>query len=212
MYAGDSGDKLPQDIASDAPNGEFTDDPLDPSSQPGQPNSSWVLGDESAGNATGATNYLYLIHGSLYYTIGNWRAYKCPADPSGLVRNYSMNAYMNGKSALPFIPASVNFTKLSAITLATTKALVFLDENPATINDGYWAEDLTQPTQWIDSPAHYHDNGANMSFADGHSEFRIWRDLNVLAGDAGGATGFQANPLNGPDLPWVQSRCSVLLP
>jgi hypothetical protein len=37
----------------------------------------------------------------------------------------------------------------------------------------------------------------------------VWTDKNVLAGADGGATGFPANPLNGPDLPWVQARCTV---
>jgi prepilin-type processing-associated H-X9-DG protein len=126
------------------------------------------------------------------------------------VRSYSINAWMNGIPAWDVSIPCIDFVKLSRITkLPPTKALVFLDENPDTINDGYWVQDLDSRTQWIDSPAHYHDNGAGLSFADGHSEIRLWTDKNVLAGDHGGATGFPANPINGPDLPWIQARCTV---
>jgi hypothetical protein len=126
------------------------------------------------------------------------------------VRSYSMNSWMNGIPTWPVSIPCVDFLKLSRITqLPPTMALVFLDENPDTINDGYWAQDLDSRTQWIDSPAHYHNNAGCLSFADGHAEIRVWTDKNVLAGAAGGATGFPANPLNGPDLPWVQARCTV---
>jgi prepilin-type processing-associated H-X9-DG protein len=87
---------------------------------------------------------------------------------------------------------------------------VFIDENPNSINDGYWAQNPATPTRWVDSPAHYHNKGGNLSFVDGHAERRKWSDANVLAGVFGGQNGFDANPANGPDLPWVQERCTVL--
>jgi prepilin-type N-terminal cleavage/methylation domain-containing protein len=212
MYAGDNSDKIPQNLASDGPH--FAGTPTDPEAQPGQPYASWVLGDISV--PTEATNVAFLTHGLIYSYVGSAGVYKCPSDlkmGSGgapTVRSYSMNAWMNGIPEWPVSIPCINFLKLSGITaLSPVMALVFLDENPDTINDGYWVQDLDSKTQWIDSPAHYLDNGACLSFADGHSEIRKWIDKNVLNGAVGGADGFPANPINGPDLPWVQARCTV---
>ena len=212
LYAGDNSDRIPQNIASD--DSQFAGTPTDPEAQPGQPYASWVLGDISV--PTEATNTAFITHGLIYPFVGSAGVYKCPADMKAgaknvpTVRSYSMNSWMNGIPAWPVSIPCVDFLKLSGITkLPPTMALVFLDENPDTINDGYWAQDLDSRTQWIDSPAHYHNNAGCLSFADGHAEIRVWTDKNVLAGADGGATGFPANPLNGPDLPWVQARCTV---
>ncbi len=208
MYADENGGKIAQNIASDS--GDLTENALQASAQPGEPDASWVLGQADA--APQWTNTLLITHGLIYQYVNNWNVYKCPADQGVRERNYSMNCWMDGITAWP--SSCVNFTKEDELTLAKglppTMAMIFIDENPATINDGYWAQDPTKPTQWIDSPAHYHNNGANLSFADGHAEGRKWTDANVLAGMHNGATGFPANPLNGPDLPWVQARVTVL--
>jgi prepilin-type processing-associated H-X9-DG protein len=52
---------------------------------------------------------------------------------------------------------------------------VFVEEHPDSINDGYF---LNRPAEreWSDLPASYHDGGANLTFADGHVEFRRWLD------------------------------------
>jgi prepilin-type N-terminal cleavage/methylation domain-containing protein len=211
-YAGDNSDSVPQNVASD--DSQFAGTPTDPEAQPGQPYASWVLGDVSV--PTEATNSGFITHGLLYPFVGSIGVYKCPADVKAgagnipTVRSYSMNCWMNGMPTWPVSIPCVDFLKLSKMTqLPTPMALVFLDENPDTINDGYWAQDLDSRTQWIDSPAHYHNNAGCLSFADGHAEIRVWTDKNVLAGADGGATGFPANPLNGPDLHWVQARCTV---
>jgi prepilin-type N-terminal cleavage/methylation domain-containing protein len=212
MYAGDNNDILPQNIASD--DAEFAGSPTDPLAQPGQPYASWVLGDISV--PTEATNTAFITHGLIYTYVGSAGVYKCPSDVKmgsgnvATVRSYSMNAWMNGIPAWTVSIPCIDFLKLSGITrLPPVMALVFLDEDPNTINDGYWVQDLDSRTQWIDSPAHYLDNGACLSFADGHSEIRKWTDKNVLGDAHGGASGFPANPINGPDLPWVQARCTV---
>jgi prepilin-type N-terminal cleavage/methylation domain-containing protein/prepilin-type processing-associated H-X9-DG protein len=212
MYAGDNSDTLAQNIASE--DSEFAGTPTDPVAQPGQPYASWVLGDISVANE--ATNAQFITHGLLYTYVGSAGVYKCPADIKAgdhsvaTVRSYSMNAWMNGIPVWSTSPLCIDFLKLAKITqLPTPKALVFVEENPATINDGYWAQNIGDPTQWIDSPAHYHNNGCGLSFVDGHSEIRVWTDKNVLKGDNGSYSGFAANPINGPDLPWVQSRCTV---
>jgi prepilin-type N-terminal cleavage/methylation domain-containing protein/prepilin-type processing-associated H-X9-DG protein len=210
MYADDNDGKLPQNI--DSQSGLLTDNPLLANAQPGQPDASWVLGDVT----TAPTNDLLITHGLVYQYINNTAVYKCPADVKVRNRTYSMNCWMNGINGvlsgkpIPWPSQCVDFIKLSQIsnvTLPTTMAFVFLDENA--VNDGLWAVDPNKPTTWIDAPAYYHNSGDNLSFADGHAENRKWTDANVLSGMSAGATGFAANPLNGPDLPWIQARSTV---
>ncbi len=51
---------------------------------------------------------------------------------------------------------------------------LFLDEHPDSINDGIFFLDpghFATSEQWRDLPASYHNNGAGLSFADGHTEY-----------------------------------------
>jgi len=87
-------------------------------------------------------------------------------------------------------------------------ACVFIDEDPNTINDAYFVEDPSK-NLWVDTPAHYHINGGNLSFVDGHAENRRWSDSQVLADVNKGQNGFSPDP-NSPDLRWLQARFTVL--
>jgi prepilin-type N-terminal cleavage/methylation domain-containing protein len=211
MYCDENGSKIPQNIASNT--GRLVSNPLDPNAQPGAPNASWVLGDVHV--APSWTNDLLLSHGLIYPYLNSVKVFQCPTaknpiDPTATRnRTYSMNGWMNGINA--WNAQCVDFIKTSQISLAPNMALVFVEENPGSINDGYWIQDLTKTTTWIDSPAHYHNNVGAMSFVDGHSESRKWKDANVLADMFGAQNGFPAGPGN-PDLPWVQERCTVLVP
>jgi prepilin-type processing-associated H-X9-DG protein len=66
--------------------------------------------------------------------------------------------------------------------------MVFLDENPATINDGFFAVDVGA-SQWgaTDHAAFWHTHGCNFSFADGHAEYWRWKDprTSTAAPDSG---------------------------
>ena len=56
---------------------------------------------------------------------------------------------------------------------------VLLDENPWSINDGWFCSD-NAAQQWVDKPAVYHNNCCGFSYADGHSEIHKWRDGNLI--------------------------------
>jgi cytolysin (calcineurin-like family phosphatase) len=107
----------------------------------------------------------------------------------------------------------VTFTNLAGIGshMQPAGALVFVEESYASINDGYWIQNLDQPTMWIDDPANYHLNACSLTFADGHCQSRTWTDKNVLAGVWNNYIGFPCDPTS-PDLAWVQARCTVLSP
>ena len=211
MYCDENGSKIPQNIASNT--GRVVSNPLQASAQPGGPDADWVLGDVSTSPSW--TNDLLLTHGLIYPYLNSVKLFTCstaknPASPGvDRDRSYSMNGWMNGINA--WNAQYINFIKTSQISMAPNMALVFVEENPASINDGYWIQNPGTSTQWIDSPAHYHNNVGAMSFSDGHAESRKWTDANVLADKFGGAGGFAAGPGN-PDLPWVQERCTVPVP
>ncbi len=210
MYGDDNNGAIPQNIASNS--GRLTSNPLDPNAQPGARNANWVLGDVHI--SPDWTNDLLITHGLLYPYLNSIKIFECPTAKNPYApsvtrnRSYSMNGWMNG--ILAWNASCKNFVKVSQISLPPTMALVFIEENPGSINDGYWIQDLTKATTWIDSPAHYHNNTGSMSFVDGHSESRKWTDGNILNDTFNGQNGFAASPSTGPDLPWVQARCTVL--
>jgi len=217
-YAGDNGDKLAQNMEAYATG--FATDPTAANCQPAQPYASWVLGNVSAtANTYPETSPNWITHGLLFPYVANTGCYKCPRDvkmgAKGVptIRSYSMNCWMDGIPNWDSDPRAdalqmVNFTKLTAISaMGSAMALVFIEENPYTINDGYWVQDLAAPTEWMDCPASYHVQACSMSFADGHGQIRKWTDKNVLYGTNDPI--FPADPTSG-DLAWVQPRCTYV--
>jgi prepilin-type N-terminal cleavage/methylation domain-containing protein len=77
----------------------------------------------------------------------------------------------------------LNFRKHSDINRPPpVKAFVFIEENPFTIDDGYFAVRLEQ-NMWQNSPAFRHSGGTVLSFADAHSEFWKWVEPATLKND-----------------------------
>ena len=62
-----------------------------------------------------------------------------------------------------------------------TKAFVFVDEHPWSMDgDGYFHVWLPGDWRWGSFPDACHQNGANLSFADGHAEHWKWREANTI--------------------------------
>jgi hypothetical protein len=173
--------------------------------------SSWVIGDVSQlpgrtdlGTITNANALLYPYS----KTVG---IYKCPADHfkkvnNEAVRSISMNWCMNPISAYQNAPGATFFRKQSDITIPSpAMCWVFIDENPVTINDGYFVCDrFNAPTTWVDTPASYHNKAGGLSFADSHAEIKKWRDPAVTLQPSGNSTPAVQNPP--VDLNWLQLR------
>ena len=216
MYCEDSDSKIPPNIASKSGDLASGKNGQDPKYLAGGIYADWVLG--QAAGPPDYTNNLNLIQGVLWPYLNSLDVYKCPADTfSDRNRNYSMNCWMNGicgfsgTTPLAWNTTCFNFTKVSQFPtrMDLTMVFVFIDENPGTINDGFFVEDPSQPTTWIDTPAHYHNSGANLSFADGHAESKKWTDSGILSGRSGGENGFPADA-NSSDLPWIQARSTFI--
>jgi len=96
-------------------------------------------------------------------------------------------------------------------TLAPVNTWVTIDENPGSINDGWFVVNVTIPAQraalqWFDYPASYHNNAGGLSFADGHAEIRKWKDSTVLNVPVGSPRTLS----NKGDLAWLSERTTAL--
>jgi len=150
---------------------------------------SWVVGDASV-----SADMAFITQGAIYGYVGGPGVYHCPSDHSTIAasdaprtRSYSMDFYLHGRldpESASLIPAGSQtglLTRQSEIPFPS-KAFVFLDENEKTIEDGvfllYRDPDLT----WQNAPSDRHSQGANLTFADGHSEHWKWRSPKRVRG------------------------------
>ena len=208
MYSGDNVDK----IVRTGGMASLVTFPNDPMGLPGGAKSQWCLG--NVDTLPAATNALLIKGGLLYPYINTVAIYKCPADKKMIggqntVRSMSMNAWMNPiaswNQVLGYGGASLlrEFRKQSDITLpAPSLCWVLIDENPSSINDGWFVCDPNVTTKWIDIPATYHNGAGGLSFADGHAEIKKWRDGNILRATMTDVP----KDASSDDLPWLQQR------
>jgi prepilin-type processing-associated H-X9-DG protein len=76
--------------------------------------------------------------------------------------------------------------------LGASDCFVYLDENPLSINDGWFLYNNnttgTPPTV-NDCPAVNHGFSSSFSFADGHAELQLWHDAFLHAQKTGSSGG-----------------------
>jgi prepilin-type N-terminal cleavage/methylation domain-containing protein/prepilin-type processing-associated H-X9-DG protein len=101
-------------------------------------------------------------------------------------RSYNLSLSVNGYPDFnPWVPTNIPMSKkFTSITAPNIdKCLVFIDENESTLTDSVFGmssaysmnvQGQTIPIWW-DMPADRHNQGANLSFADGHVEHWKWR-------------------------------------
>src|SRR5450756_228327 len=197
MYSGDNQDRLvPNGLLANQPTS-----PTDPAGQSGGPLAQWCPGRQDAaaqlspeGTAPGANiGYQWVKTGMIYPYLNSLGVYKCPADIITIssfgtayphVRSMSMNTWLNPIVPWGGDPNAANlriYTKESNISQPGPADLwVFIDENPKSINDGSFVCD-PQIQNWVDCPATYHNRAGGISFADGHSQIRVWKDPAVFS-------------------------------
>jgi prepilin-type N-terminal cleavage/methylation domain-containing protein/prepilin-type processing-associated H-X9-DG protein len=153
---------------------------------PGFSTNSWILGAMST--PTQATNDLFIKNGKLYPYNSSTRIYRCPADRSTTkigqssyprVRSYSMSGQMHGDAAINGAKYPINRRYDNIQHPPPAQAMVFIDEHPDSIDDGYFAI-LVDDRSWQNYPASWHQNGVNLSFADGHAEHWRWLEDKTL--------------------------------
>ena len=192
-------------LYADDNNGKYAPNPSSDSGSPGPVGESalapaWVAGRLSTGSNNDNTNTDKLI-GSQYAPFGSLGPYSrsagiyhCPSDKSNdgggrgpRVRSVSMNGYVGPTTGGSISGGYLNgsneryLQSSDFVKLKPTDAVVFLDERPETINDG-WFRTPTALYKLTDLPAIYHgNNSSSFSFADGHAELHRWRDGKFIA-------------------------------
>jgi prepilin-type N-terminal cleavage/methylation domain-containing protein/prepilin-type processing-associated H-X9-DG protein len=192
--------------------------------EPGSSSNMWVYGDITV--PISAVNADLIKVGLLYPYEKTIAVYKCPADKRSArgaditgdpltTRSMSMNGWMNpiqswnNTRSHPGAKGR-DFRKQTDIP-NPSNIFVFIDENPHSINDGWFICDPTLTggaKKWIDRPASYHNSAGGLSFADGHAEIKKWRDTAMTSATA--AEDVMPMSPDPGDLQWLMDRSTVI--
>jgi prepilin-type N-terminal cleavage/methylation domain-containing protein len=212
MYGADNDDKIPANVPlQDGGDTTYNSKP------------NWVDGTFAWGgggeNPVGCeTNSFYLGTGgltgfgrTLVGSIGPYAkapgVYKCPADKylggtykQERTRSCSANAYVGFGGSTLIDGNYRSYTKFSqfGLGLGSSDCFVYLDENPASLNDGYFLY-LADNSRINDRPAVNHGNLSSFSFADGRAELHKWADKFLILTSTG----------TGKDTAWLAQHGTV---
>jgi prepilin-type N-terminal cleavage/methylation domain-containing protein len=163
------------------------------------------------------------------YTGPSPAIYKCPADRSQVrqgaggrmvprLRSLSMNSWMGMNEGVHTWFGGTEFRAYLNITdivdPGPSMTWVLIDEHPDSINDGFFVIDMRgypNPalTSLPDTPSSAHNKACGLSYADGHSEIRKWRDHRtappVAYKPSNPAMGSATQP-NNQDVVWLWER------
>lgn len=198
LYSGDNDELLPGNAGGSSLSAPYI------GAAPGYPNwvAGWMAGPSSGSTPFGSGTNLSLLGvlGDADYagvklvgSIGSYAkspgVYRCPADkfldPDSnqlRVRSVSVNCYVGTVPGEPNVWGNgyKKFKKTSDFgsRLGSADAITFLDENPASINDGFFLGSADPTGAGVnDRPAVNHGNSSSISFADGHVELKKWLDV-----------------------------------
>lgn len=193
-------------------------------------NQTWVLGwldfqggmlfpPEYGGRANTNTFLLSQLSPLAPFAGRDATLFRCPADRSisfgtrgsPRVRSISMNGYQNGWA---WDSGYQVFTRLSDfISLPPSQSFVLIEENEASINDGFFVVSMSgypnnpQSARMVDLPGAFHNGGVCLNYADGHAELKMWGDARTMP---------RFNPTlppaldvpqpNNKDIRWLQDR------
>jgi prepilin-type N-terminal cleavage/methylation domain-containing protein len=138
------------------------------------PSNSWVTG-----NAALDADVATLTQGTLWPLLKSAQVYRCPTDPSEVLgtstptwRSYSLSGYMGG----PPEDSQYGVTPLTRFGQihGPAQTLTFIEEDISSIDDGHFLYS-TAITNWLNIPAWRHENGDQLTFADGHGEYWKWK-------------------------------------
>ncbi len=169
----------------------------------------WAPGDLNSDSSIDALEY-----GSLYPYNTSLDIYRCPSDRTLLPGNpgdrrvfsahsYNLSIWINC-IAEPY--GYVTDSEIAACGKATSDIFLFIDTHPKSIVDPafgvYHEDDATRRNLWVDMPSDRHNNGANVSFFDGHVERHRWKSAMVMTNQP------QRSVLGADrdDLRWLQNQ------
>jgi prepilin-type processing-associated H-X9-DG protein len=148
--------------------------------------------------------------------------YHCPEDrqpgaaerSSGRIRSYAMNAYVrwDGPVQRPLQGGYRIYQKWRDLDKpGPSRLMVFTEVRPDSICWPFFGVTMAEGAgaQFFAFPATHHSDGAQVAFADGHVEYRKWRDRRTThPGNILYHAHDQPSPGNA-DLAWLQSVASA---
>jgi prepilin-type N-terminal cleavage/methylation domain-containing protein/prepilin-type processing-associated H-X9-DG protein len=159
------------------------------------------------------------------YLAGNAHVFLCPSDRvvSGIQkqagwtrrsRSYSMNAMVGDAGEFTRTGVNVNnpyyrqYLKFEQI-LSPAETFVFVEEHPDSVNDGYFLNKAGE-LEWHDLPASWHNQAANLVFADAHIESKVWRNISTRKPHRpdGADLPFAIDAVEAEDYFWLMRRTS----
>ena len=137
------------------------------------------------------TNVYALEQGAIWQYTKSVGVYRCPADDRSLgglpvVRSYSMNSWMNGRSygdptgdsnfTTPGADATLTFILFRKENQITQPSQMWylIDEDGSSINDSLFVVDMAEQNTIPDLPSTRHGGVYEVNFADGHVESDKW--------------------------------------
>lgn len=159
------------------------------------------------------TNTTLLEQSLIYPYSRSVKIWRCPGDRSTSangtprVRSVAMNSWLAEGRSQPEYQIIKKTSDMRNPNPSMT--FVFVDERSETIDDGYFAVFMTEvdaSMQFVNYPGNFHNDVANFSFADGHSEIKKWKDPRTTP---------KTLPPNGSsarnkDLRWILDRTTAL--
>jgi prepilin-type N-terminal cleavage/methylation domain-containing protein/prepilin-type processing-associated H-X9-DG protein len=205
LYAEDSEDKLANNFGNTAAGS--------------RPTENWVASRMDI--AEQKTNTVLMMQGTLGFYMGkSVRAYKCAGDKSINCRSYSLNGNLgydvsSGANTWIALDGKYQQPKTLGSIRKPSQIITFIEENRVIMNDGNFVlipdgSDPVKAQLWSigNLPAVYHSGASGMSFADGHSEIKKWKDK-VLELDRKPPSG-NDNPAAGKsDAGWLAERATT---
>jgi prepilin-type N-terminal cleavage/methylation domain-containing protein/prepilin-type processing-associated H-X9-DG protein len=175
------------------------------------------------GNARQDATDLAILNGVLYPFNPNPKIYRCPADRSyangstsvNRSRSYSMSTGMNWKDVPAggpdSNPTSGTFLKFYQMNNpSATLALVFVEEAENSIDNNAIGIYKAVGASFWNLPSSRHNNGCNLTYGDGHVQYRKWKGTGIAKGNSladpaptsgsqGPGWGYAPNPVTAND-------------
>ena len=125
-----------------------------------------------------STNAMFIRSGLLFRYNDSVPIYKCPADRTirpgfpapGTVRSYAINSWVGGRALGGGNNADFLVMDRDLDIRNPTRTWVLIDEHEKSINDGWFAVDMSGTRGVLDFPATRHGNSFSLVFADSHAE------------------------------------------
>ncbi len=147
-----------------------------------------------------------ITQGALYRYVSSVEFYRCPEDPNGNLRSYSIPGVLNGEGWKNAQQQGTD--KISDIVQESNQILLIEESDHRGYNVGSWLlrASTGQEYNWIDYAGlfHFEEQADNITFLDGHVETRFWEDPDTIK--AALNKQFYLNDPKSVDWDWIRPR------